>query len=54
MINRILLKSYIGQGRLLLCSLGLVLFAFAWVRVWVVSLVNMGQFEAILGQLKDF
>nr|WP_236649643.1 ABC transporter permease subunit [Rhodopirellula sp. SM50] len=54
MINRILLRSYIKQASLLFVSLGLALFAFAWVRVWVVSLLDMGQFQNILEQLRGF
>ena len=54
MIDRILLKKYIGQSILLFASCGLALFAFAWVRVWVVSLLDMGQFQTILEQFREF
>ena len=39
---------------LLFLSCGMTLFAFAWVRVWVVSLLDMGQFQTILEQFRDF
>ena len=54
MINRILVRKYIGQSSLLFYSCGIALFAFAWVRVWVVSLLDMGQFRTILEQFREF
>ena len=39
---------------LLFLSCGLALFAFAWVRVWVVSFLDMGQFQTILEQFREF
>ncbi|TWU17479.1 ABC-2 family transporter protein [Novipirellula galeiformis] len=54
MIDRVLLKKYIGQSLLLFLSCGLALFAFAWVRVWVVSLLDMGRFQNIVEQFRDF
>lgn len=39
---------------LLFLSCSLALFAFAWVRVWVVSLLDMGQFKTILDQFREF
>lgn len=54
MINRVLVRTYMGQAALLWSACALALFAFAWVRVWASSLVDMGQFRAILEQLRDF
>ena len=54
MINRILVRKYVGQSTLLFLSCGLALFAFAWVRVWVVSLLDMGQFQTIVDQFRQF
>lgn len=54
MINRVLVGKYIGQSALLFLSCGAALFAFAWVRVWVVSLLDMGQFQTILEQFREF
>tara|TARA_R110002049_G_scaffold46487_1_gene135162 strand:+ start:117612 stop:118577 length:966 start_codon:yes stop_codon:yes gene_type:complete len=54
MINRILIQKYISQSMLLFLSCGAAMFAFAWVRVWVVSLLDMGQFQTILDQFRDF
>lgn len=54
MIDRTLVRNYIGQSMLLFLSCALAMFAFAWVRVWVVSLLDMGQFQTILDQVKEF
>lgn len=54
MIDHILVRSYIKQALLLFVSLAAALFAFAWVRVWVVSLLDMGRFQTILEQFRDF
>ncbi len=54
LINRILIRKYIGQSMLLFAACGLALFAFAWVRVWVVCLLDMGQFTTILEQFREF
>ncbi len=54
LINRVLVRKYIGQSSLLFFSCGAALFAFAWVRVWVVSLLDMGQFKTILEQFREF
>lgn len=54
MINRVLVRTYISQALLLWFACALALFAFAWVRVWVSSLVDMGQFRTIVEQFRDF
>jgi ABC-2 type transport system permease protein len=54
MINRVLVRTYISQAMLLWFACALALFAFAWVRVWVSSLVDMGQFRTIVEQFRDF
>ncbi len=54
MIDRILVRKYIAQSQPLLLSLGAALFAFSWVRVWVISLLDMGQFQTIVEQFRDF
>ncbi len=53
-IDRVLVRKYISQSMLLFASCGAALFAFAWVRVWVVSLLDMGQFQTVLEQFRDF
>lgn len=53
-MSRVLVLNYIKQSLLLFLSCGAALFAFAWVRVWVVSLLDMGQFQTILDQFRDF
>ncbi len=54
MISRVLIRKYMGQSALLFYACGIALFAFAWVRVWVVSLLDMGQFKTILEQFREF
>jgi len=54
MIHRILVRKYIGQSSLLFYCCALALFSFAWIRVWVVSLLDMGQFKTILEQFREF
>lgn len=54
MIHHVLVRSYAKQAALLFLSLAAALFAFSWVRVWVVSLLDMGQFQTILEQFRDF
>ncbi len=53
-MNRVLIRKYIGQSGLLFASCGLALFAFAWIRVWVVSLLDMGKFRTIVEQFREF
>ena len=53
-MNRILIRKYVDQSLLLFLSCGAALFAFAWVRVWVVSLLDMSQFQTILEQFREF
>lgn len=54
MIHHVLVRKYAAQSLLLWSSCALALFSFAWVRVWVVSLLDMGQFRTILEQFRDF
>ena len=54
MFHRILIRKYIGQSSVLFFACGAALFAFAWVRVWVVSLLDMAQFQTILEQFREF
>ena len=54
MISRILVRKYIGQSSLLFYACAMALFSFAWVRVWVVSLLDMGQFQTIVEQFREF
>lgn len=54
MIDRVLLRAYFQQSLLLWSACALVLFIFGWVRVWVSSLIDMGQFRTIIDQFRDF
>ncbi|MCC9658888.1 ABC transporter permease [Rhodopirellula sp. JC737] len=53
-VDRMLIRKFIGQSSLLFIALAIALFAFGWVRVWVVKLLNMGQFQTILEQFRDY
>ena len=54
MIDRVLVRTYLVQSLLLWAACATTLFAFAWVRVWVSSLIDMGQFRTIVEQFRDF
>jgi ABC-2 type transport system permease protein len=54
LIDRTLIRNYIGQSLPLFLACGAALFSFAWVRVWVVSLLDMGQFQTILDQFREY
>lgn len=54
MIDRTLVRKYVGQASLLWIPLAILLFVFAWIRVWVVSLLDMSQFQAVLEQLREY
>jgi ABC-2 type transport system permease protein len=53
-IDRILVKKYVNQSSLLFASCALVLFVFAWVRVWVGTFFNLTEYEVIFEQFADF
>lgn len=54
MIDRMLVRKYVGQSFLLWAGCAISLFAFCWVRVWVVSLLDMGQFRTIVDQFREY
>ncbi|MEX0825053.1 MAG: ABC transporter permease subunit, partial [Pirellulaceae bacterium] len=54
MIDRVMVKKYAGQSALLWWGCAMALFFFAWVRVWVVSLMEMEKFKTVLEQFRDF
>jgi len=54
MIDRVMVKKYLGQSALLWWGCAVALFFFAWIRVWVVSLLDMQQFKTVLEQFRDF
>lgn len=53
-MQRALLRKNIGEAQLLLMASMLVLFAFCWVRVWIVSLLPTERFKNILEQFREF
>jgi ABC-2 type transport system permease protein len=52
-MNAVLLKKCIAEARLLFAGLGLLLFVFCWLRVFIVSRLQTSQFAAIVEQLWD-
>jgi len=53
-LDRMLIRKAIGQSSLLFAALAIALFAFGWVRVWVVTLLDMQQFQNVLEQFRDY
>jgi len=51
-MNLALLRHCIREARLLLFGLSFALFAFCWVRVWIVGRIDMSRFQGILEILK--
>lgn len=52
-MNRAVLKKCIIEVRLLLAACAIALFAFCWVRVWIVSTIESSVFSSILDKLWD-
>src|SRR5205085_10258528 len=52
-MNAVLVKKCLTEARLLFAGLGLLLFVFCWLRVFIVSRLQTGQFAAIVEQLWD-
>jgi ABC-2 type transport system permease protein len=50
-MNRALIRKNIGDGKWLLLGCTVALFAFCWMRVWLISLVDMHRFQQILDLL---
>lgn len=54
MIHRVLFRKYVEQSALLWSGCALALFAFNWIRVWVVSLLDMSRFRTIVEQFREY
>jgi ABC-2 type transport system permease protein len=52
-LNRAVLKKSILEARLLFAALAILVFAFCWVRVFIVSRLQTSQFAAIVEQVWD-
>lgn len=52
-MNRALLRKSIAEARWLWLACAAALFAFCWVRVWIVGRLDTGRFKAILDLLPD-
>ncbi|MEM6364282.1 MAG: ABC transporter permease subunit [Planctomycetota bacterium] len=53
-VDRMMIRKNIGQASFLFVSLAATLYGFGWVRVWVVKLLDMSQFQTILEQFRDY
>ncbi len=53
-MNRLLLKKSILEGRLLLGACMTTMLVFCWTRVWVVSQFDMGRFETVIEQFREW
>ncbi len=47
----VLLRKYVQDAKWLLIACGGTMFAFCWIRVWIVSRLDTGRFKAILDLL---
>lgn len=52
-MNRALVKKSLHEAKLLFAASALWLFAFCWVRVWIVSRMEQSRFQSILEQFGD-
>ncbi|TWT75108.1 ABC transporter permease subunit [Allorhodopirellula solitaria] len=53
-VDRMMIRKNIGQSSLLFLFLGIAMFSFGWVRVWVVKLLEMGKFQNVIEQFRDY
>ena len=51
---RLLLKKAFLESWLLLASCGVMVFAFCWTRVWIVTRFELQRFQGFLDQLRQF
>ncbi len=49
-----LVRKSVRESQLLLISSTLVMFAFCWLRVWLISLLPTDRFETIVEQFREF
>ena len=54
LFNRALIRKCVNEARLLLLSSTVVMLAFCWVRVWIVSLLPTDRFKTIVEQFREF
>lgn len=53
-MNRLLLKKCLGEARLLWLASAAVMYSFCWVRVWLVSLLDMSRFQNVIEQFREY
>ena len=54
MMFRLLIKKAFLESWLLLAACGLMVFAFCWTRVWIVTRFELQRFQGFLEQLRQF
>lgn len=52
-MNLALVMKNVSDSRLVLLACFVILFAFCWIRVWIVSQLEMSRFEAVISQIWD-
>jgi ABC-2 type transport system permease protein len=50
-MTAILLRKYLREGRWLLLATGAAIFAFCWLRIWMVSRIDAERFKGIIDML---
>ncbi len=53
-MKQALLRKSVREARLLLLSSALVMFAFCWLRVWIISLLPTERFKNVVEQFREF
>src|SRR5210317_1038482 len=53
-MKQALLRKSIREARLLLGWSTIIMFAFCWLRVWIVSLLPTDRFKTIVEQFREF
>lgn len=53
-MNRSLLRKCVGEAQWLWLACAAALYAFCWVRVWIVSQFEMIRFQAVLEQFREY
>jgi ABC-2 type transport system permease protein len=52
-MNRALLRKCLFEAQWLLWACGAAMFTFSWVRVWLVSRLDMGQFRSVIETFRE-
>src|SRR5688500_13671188 len=52
-MNRALLRKCLLEAQWLFSACAVAVFAFSWVRVWLVSRLDMGQFKTVIETFRE-